>query len=1137
MTSSEAKDPASDLPVDQMLISTAPPGFQTDVNNFMPSRARVETSFPSQWAPSIENQVGAQNSDRGTPHLPDGFDLTDDDGTDLTAGGTVHGITDHEEAESENDVSLANHFQGLSVFEASRANHIWAIGAERRGQASVDDFNTSSGDVTGVGIGTMNSAAPVPIGALTTSLGDVDGVGKNKMASASAPESMPGIDIQSIWESKGYNRRLWINDRLFDSDDQLKRGGNEDNQPLDEVAVAAAKLDNNGDAWEWDDSLLGNSSWRGLYGSNAAEPRPFNQVAAGAVQQPLPSSGFPSLWQPKPNAGNFSLAPQMNISASSHEGPGDFCGSENVFATSGNPLPGEISGSGVGLYGHLVGKKPSFGCTGGLPPQIPSGMPPVANLSENATTNMPVVSSGSNEASPEVASAVPLTAQRSAPPTSMPVPMPPPQFDPMSMAMAMSMFMQPQNAPAPPSHSNSSVSPPSNTWNPLVFNMFMQQLAQNPATAALAASITPPPLPALPLPPPSQGVPNAASQAQSQAQPTPDLTPDHARLVAYLILQMQNQLFFNQQQQQQQPQQPNSPNQQQHFALQTFQAATVAGMRGAGGAGQVGATLPAQQGALTPYGLPQIGILPPTASPHPGGSPLFPPGANVSATSGSQAGPSAPPPPPPPGFARVVNTAKSFSPTASGYSAIEGGPSPVANNAGVPVSRSQLLEEFRNSTARFQHIQLSELRDHIVEFARDQHGSRFIQQKLETATIEEKNIVFSEILPQAGKLMVDVFGNYVIQKFFEFGTDNQKEVGCLNSPSTYLCLIQLLSQCLHGHVVEFAVQMYGCRVIQKALESVPLESKIRIISELRPHVMRCVKDQNGNHVIQKCIECVPSAELDFIITTFRSQVSVRLQLPLSLGRKYVVYTLSSHPYGCRVIQRILEHCSTEQTRVILDELHQSVDNLVNDQYGNYVVQLDCMYSLAMVFISKRLSSQHVLEHGSQEDKSRIINSLRGRVATLSEHKFASNVMEKAIANATPAERSALINEVLVSADGTDSGPGGVLVDMMKDQFANYVVQRMLELADKQQRNSLITRIRPLVGTLRKYNYGKHIITKLENSVDFFSSRMHIRFVTPCLFYLPLLIHLPTFVKYCLILGSHTLRSLLCKSGKQREGLG
>lgn len=48
----------------------------------------------------------------------------------------------------------------------------------------------------------------------------------------------------------------------------------------------------------------------------------------------------------------------------------------------------------------------------------------------------------------------------------------------------------------------------------------------------------------------------------------------------------------------------------------------------------------------------------------------------------------------------------------------------------------------------------------------DQYGSRFIQQKLETATLEEKNMVFQEIFPQALSLMTDVFGNYVIQKVF-----------------------------------------------------------------------------------------------------------------------------------------------------------------------------------------------------------------------------------------------------------------------------------------------------------------------------------------------------------------------------------
>lgn len=52
----------------------------------------------------------------------------------------------------------------------------------------------------------------------------------------------------------------------------------------------------------------------------------------------------------------------------------------------------------------------------------------------------------------------------------------------------------------------------------------------------------------------------------------------------------------------------------------------------------------------------------------------------------------------------------------------------------------------------------------FLNFSVDQHGSRFIQQKLEHCSDEEKASVFSEVLPQASKLMTDVFGNYVIQK-------------------------------------------------------------------------------------------------------------------------------------------------------------------------------------------------------------------------------------------------------------------------------------------------------------------------------------------------------------------------------------
>lgn len=51
---------------------------------------------------------------------------------------------------------------------------------------------------------------------------------------------------------------------------------------------------------------------------------------------------------------------------------------------------------------------------------------------------------------------------------------------------------------------------------------------------------------------------------------------------------------------------------------------------------------------------------------------------------------------------------------------------------------------------------------YVVEFSGDQHGSRFIQQKLESATNEEKQAIFDEIVPaNTLHLMQDVFGNYV----------------------------------------------------------------------------------------------------------------------------------------------------------------------------------------------------------------------------------------------------------------------------------------------------------------------------------------------------------------------------------------
>ena len=50
------------------------------------------------------------------------------------------------------------------------------------------------------------------------------------------------------------------------------------------------------------------------------------------------------------------------------------------------------------------------------------------------------------------------------------------------------------------------------------------------------------------------------------------------------------------------------------------------------------------------------------------------------------------------------------------------------------------------------------------------------------------------------------------------------------------------------------------------------------------------------------------------------------------------------------------------------------------------------------------------------------------------------------------------------------------MSMMKDQYANYVVQKMLDVVDGNQRDLLVAKIKPHLQGLKKYTYGKHLIS-------------------------------------------------------------
>ena len=345
------------------------------------------------------------------------------------------------------------------------------------------------------------------------------------------------------------------------------------------------------------------------------------------------------------------------------------------------------------------------------------------------------------------------------------------------------------------------------------------------------------------------------------------------------------------------------------------------------------------------------------------------------------------------------------------------------------IYRSPLLEEIRSNFKGKEYF-LKDIYGHAVEFTKDQHGSRFIQQKLPESSDEEKEVIFNEIRDISYDLMTDVFGNYVIQKYFEHGSPIQKKI---------------LLDCMIGHIYELSLQTFGCRVVQRALEAIDLDGQIQIIEELKDYILVCAKDQNGNHVIQKSIETIPFDRIEFVLESLDNQI----------------YHLSTHPYGCRVIQRLLEHSDAEDRKKILGELNRFIFYLIQDQYGNYVMQ-------------------HTLERGNPEDREEILKIVLGSVVNFSKHKFASNVIEKCIKFGTLDQRRRILHEVMIGNEDYNVetvSDDSALALMMKDQYANYVIQKLVEGFDAKsdEKKILVVKLRQYLKQISsKNNYGKHL---------------------------------------------------------------
>jgi len=330
-----------------------------------------------------------------------------------------------------------------------------------------------------------------------------------------------------------------------------------------------------------------------------------------------------------------------------------------------------------------------------------------------------------------------------------------------------------------------------------------------------------------------------------------------------------------------------------------------------------------------------------------------------------------------------------------------------------------------NDEARFNNVPLETYRGSLYELCKDQHGCRYLQRKLEDGDPEHIQAIFVETCPHIIELMTDPFGNYLCQKLFEHCNEEQRTA-----------LITTAAPAMTA----IALNQHGTRALQKMIEFVHTPEQVdTIIRALSERVVDLVQDLNGNHVVQKCLTRLGAERSQFIYD--------------AVGKYCVV--VGTHRHGCCVLQRCIDHAQGFQRAQLIGRITQCAFDLVQDPYGNYVVQY--ILDLDEVAFTKPLCQ-----------------SFAGKVVALSKQKFSSNVIEKCLRTADIDTKAAMIEEMLA---------GNELEKMLRDSFANYVVQTAMEFADPTTKMRLVDAIRPILPSIKQTPHGRRIASKIMGSAD------------------------------------------------------
>ncbi|CAE7865557.1 pum [Symbiodinium necroappetens] len=245
---------------------------------------------------------------------------------------------------------------------------------------------------------------------------------------------------------------------------------------------------------------------------------------------------------------------------------------------------------------------------------------------------------------------------------------------------------------------------------------------------------------------------------------------------------------------------------------------------------------------------------------------------------------------------------------------------------------------------------------------------------------------------------------------------------------------------VQGRVWQLCQKQTGCRRVQEAIDACSSDQERNALAqEMAGHVWEAARCPFGNYVLQRFITLLRPRDCQFIIEEISSQ-----------GRR-AASQLARHRYGCRIMQRLLEHLRHEQTMGMVDFLLKEGLQLVRHQYGNFVMQ-------------------RILSHGTPAQRHSLCQLLLIQASDLATDQNASAVLAKALAHVCPEDKRSLANGLL-------SQPG-LLLAMSKIRHGHQTALALLHVLEGEMLAKALDTMQENLSALSRSRYGRVVLRSI-----------------------------------------------------------